>query len=99
MKPELLALWNDGGELARQLKSEKAGREAADFSALAEKLGRYETALRRIVEQPREQEALIEHREQTGQDVSAGDRQLWHAYREAAKIAACALRLGPDALL
>jgi hypothetical protein len=99
MKPELVAWWKEGADLAEHLKAEKAAREGAEHSALAEKVQRYETALLRIVEQPREHEALIDHREKDGPEVSAGDRQVLHAYRETAKITASALRLGPAALL
>ena len=68
-------------------------------SELLAVLRRYDAALRRIVEQPREQEALIAYREKTRQDVSEGDKQVRHAYRETAKIAAAALCLSPRALL
>lgn len=85
--------------MTEQYRALKAASEGLEYPALLEKVQRYEAALLRIVEQAREQEALIEHRETTGQDVTSGDKQVWQAYRETAKLAASALRLGPDALL
>jgi hypothetical protein len=58
---------------------------------------KYAAALQRIVEKAREQEALIKHREASGQEATDADRQRWFAYLEIAHLAEQGLSHGsPD---
>lgn len=59
---------------------------------------KYSAGLMRVIEKAREQEALIKHREATGQEVTEADRQRWFAYLEAAHIAEEGLAPSPPAL-
>jgi hypothetical protein len=54
-------------------------------------LKRYEAALLRIVDTPQEQETLMRHRKQTGQEVPESDEQRYFAFLKVAHIAAEAL--------
>ena len=56
---------------------------------------RYGEALSRIVAKAEEQEALIKHREASGQDVTETDRQRWFAYLDVSHIARQALSPDP----
>jgi|SRR5581483_12246172 len=56
---------------------------------------RYSEALTRIAGKAGEQEALIKHREETGQEVTEADRQRWFAYLDVAHIAREALSQTP----
>ncbi len=58
-------------------------------------VNRYRNALNRIAAKPAEQEALIKHREETGQEVTDADRQRWFAYLDVAHIAEEALSPNP----
>lgn len=89
MRPELLEHWNEMGEIFERRRAEMAAEPIA--GELLAKVKRYEAALYRIVEKEREQKALIEHREKTGQEVTEADRQRWFAYLDTAHIAEAAL--------
>jgi|SRR5579872_3752107 len=56
---------------------------------------RYSEALRRVAGRAGEQEALIKHREEAGQEVTEADRQRWFAYLDVAHIAEEALSHKP----
>jgi hypothetical protein len=56
---------------------------------------RYSAALVRIGGKAAEQEALMKHREATGQEVVDSDRQRWFAYLDVARIASEALSHNP----
>lgn len=58
---------------------------------------RYSAALVRIAGKAAEQEALIKHREETGQEVPDLDRQRWFAYLDVGHIASEALSHNPPA--
>jgi hypothetical protein len=57
-------------------------------------VNRYRDALIRIAAKPAEHEALMKHREETGQEVPESDRQRWFAYLDVAQIAS--QDLSPD---
>ncbi len=48
---------------------------------------RYRDGLNRVIAKAQEQEQLIKHREETGQEVTDADRQRWFAYLDVAHIA------------
>ncbi len=48
---------------------------------------RYRDGLNRVIAKAQEQEALIKHREETGQEVTDADRQRWFAWLDVAHIA------------
>jgi len=77
-------------------KSDDADRSISRQPDVAGKLARYEAALRRIVEKPNEQEALMQHREKIGEPITDSDRGRFFAYLDVSYIAAEALRLGPN---
>lgn len=56
---------------------------------------RYRNALNRIAAKPAEHEALMKHREETGQEVPESDRQRWFAYLDVARIAQGVLSPNP----
>jgi len=57
---------------------------------------RYSEALMRIAAKADAQEALIKHREATGQEVTEADRQRWFAYLDVAHMAQEALSRNPQ---
>jgi hypothetical protein len=61
MRPELLAFWNEAGEVFERHLTAKSSAEM-----LLAKVTRYEAALLRIAKKADEQKALMEHREKTG---------------------------------
>jgi hypothetical protein len=61
------------------------------IALLLQTVKRYEMALLRIVDKPEEQETLMKHREQNGQEVPESDEQRYFAFLKVAHIAAEAL--------
>ena len=106
MKPELLAFWNEWGN-RRSAQGEQDGRTRSVLerncsagenfhiekatALLLRKVNKYEEALRRIAERPHEQEALMKHRKESGQESLFADEELYGAYLEMAHIAWAAL--------
>jgi hypothetical protein len=107
MRPELEAMWNEVPALLEKRKAEEATALEAwwtenappgeRFDAekasvlLLHKVREYEAALLRIAGKPEEQQALMEHRAKTGQEVTESDRQRLFAWLKTAHIAAGAL--------
>jgi len=56
---------------------------------------RYRDGLNRVIAKAQEQEALIKHREETGQEVTDADRQRLFAWLDVAHIAGEALSHNP----
>ncbi len=86
------AYWNDIAPYGAPQFDAGRGMELLLFDA-----NRYRDGLNRVIAKAQEQEALIKHRENNGQEVSDADRQRWFAYLEAAHIAQDALSPNPPA--
>jgi hypothetical protein len=56
---------------------------------------RYRDGLNRVIAKAQEQEELIKHREEAGQEVTEADRQRWFAYLDVAHMAQEALSPNP----
>lgn len=81
----LEAWWNENAPSGQRLDPEKAS------VLLLHKVKEYEAALLLIAGKAEEQQALMEHRAKTGQDVTESDRQRFFAWLKTAHIAAEAL--------
>ena len=94
LSPELLReleeYWKSGGPV------DQAFDPRAAVALLLHNVKRYEAALLRIAAKPAEQEALMKHRQETGQEGVKSDRQRWFAYLDVAKMAREALTGKPS---
>jgi hypothetical protein len=59
---------------------------------------RYRDGLNRVITKAQEHEALIKHREETGQEVTDADRQRWFAYLDMAHVAEEVLSPNPPSV-
>lgn len=83
------AYWNETAPYGAPAFDEGRG-----MALLLHEVNQYRDVLNRIIAKSQEQEELIKHREETGQEVSEADRQRWFAYLETAQIARQALSPG-----
>jgi hypothetical protein len=86
-------------ELIREIEDYWKGAAPADqafdprrgVALLLHTVKRYEAALHDLAGRADEQEKLIKHRQETGQEVTESERQRWFAYLDISHIATSAL--------
>jgi hypothetical protein len=76
------AYWNDIAPYGAPQFDAGRGMELLLFDA-----NRYRDGLNRVIAKAQEQEELLKHREEAGQEVTEADRQRWFAYLDVAHIA------------